>query len=119
MHSKVLIADDRILRIGSSNLANRSMGLDTECDLVIEALNDEQRQNIGSIRSRLLAEHLGVMPEAISEAISRTGSLIRAIDACNSNARCLRPFPETDIDGPIEPVAVTGLMDPAKPLKPF
>lgn len=119
VHSKVLIADDRILRIGSSNLANRSMGLDTECDLVIEALNDEQRQNIGGIRSRLLAEHLGVMPEAISEAISRTGSLIRAIDACNSNARCLRPFPETDIDGPTEPVAVTGLMDPAKPLKPF
>jgi phosphatidylserine/phosphatidylglycerophosphate/cardiolipin synthase-like enzyme len=119
VHSKVLIVDDRIIRIGSSNLANRSMGLDTECDLVIEAVNDEQRKKIGSIRGRLLSEHLGVAPKTVVDAISRTGSLIRAIDACNSNARCLRPFPETDIDGPTEPIATTGLMDPAKPWKTF
>ena len=37
MHSKVMIIDDRFLRIGSANLNNRSMGTDTECDLAIEA----------------------------------------------------------------------------------
>ena len=37
VHAKVLIIDDRYLRIGSSNLNNRSMGFDTECDIAIEA----------------------------------------------------------------------------------
>jgi len=116
VHSKVLIVDDRILRIGSSNLNNRSMGLDTECDLAIEASIDEQRQAIAGVRDRLLGEHLGVSPETVGQAISRHGSLIRAIDTCRQPTRGLRPFPELDIGGPIVPVAGTGLMDPAKPL---
>ena len=37
VHSKVMIVDDRFLRIGSANLNNRSMGTDTECDLAVEA----------------------------------------------------------------------------------
>lgn len=36
VHSKVLVVDDAFVRIGSSNIANRSMGLDSECDLSIE-----------------------------------------------------------------------------------
>src|SRR5215475_1776944 len=37
IHSKVCFIDDRLLRVGSANLNNRSMGLDTECDLAVEA----------------------------------------------------------------------------------
>ena len=37
VHSKIIIIDDELLRIGSANLNNRSMGLDTECDLVLKA----------------------------------------------------------------------------------
>ena len=33
IHSKVMVVDDRLLRIGSANINNRSMGTDTECDL--------------------------------------------------------------------------------------
>jgi phosphatidylserine/phosphatidylglycerophosphate/cardiolipin synthase-like enzyme len=29
--------DDDLVRVGSSNLTNRSMGLDAECDLAVEA----------------------------------------------------------------------------------
>lgn len=36
VHSKVIAADDRLLRVGSSNVNNRSMGFDTECDLAVE-----------------------------------------------------------------------------------
>jgi phospholipase D1/2 len=117
LHSKVLIVDDRMMRIGSSNLNNRSMGLDTECDLVIEAADEEERGRIVDIRNRLLAEHLDVTPDAISAAIARSGSLIRGIDACNVNARGLRPFPEKDLDGPTKPISATQLMDPPRPLK--
>src|SRR6185295_639562 len=35
LHSKLLVVDDQWLRIGSANFANRSMGLDTECDAAI------------------------------------------------------------------------------------
>ena len=35
VHSKITIVDDRLLRVGSANLNNRSMGLDSECDLLI------------------------------------------------------------------------------------
>src|SRR5690606_28770237 len=37
IHSKLLIIDDRFLRLGSSNLNNRSEGLDTEADIAVEA----------------------------------------------------------------------------------
>ena len=48
VHSKFIVVDDEIVRIGSANLANRSMGLDTECDLTIEARDlGEQRVHEG------------------------------------------------------------------------
>ncbi len=37
VHSKVMIVDDRYLRVGSANLCHRSMGTDTECDLSVAA----------------------------------------------------------------------------------
>jgi phospholipase D1/2 len=59
VHAKVLIVDDRFLRIGSSNLNNRSMGFDTECDVAIEAANKAELDSIASVRNRLIAEHWG------------------------------------------------------------
>src|SRR2546430_16342087 len=37
VHSKCMIVDDRQLRIGSANLCNRSMGMDTQCGLLGES----------------------------------------------------------------------------------
>ena len=37
VHSKVMVVDGRLLRIGSSNFNNRSLGFDSECDIAIEA----------------------------------------------------------------------------------
>ena len=37
VHAKVVVIDDVCLRVGSSNLNNRSMRLDTECDVVVSA----------------------------------------------------------------------------------
>ena len=60
VHAKVMIVDDRLLRVASSNLSNRSMGLDCECDLAIEADADsDTQQAIRTFREQLLAEHLG------------------------------------------------------------
>jgi phosphatidylserine/phosphatidylglycerophosphate/cardiolipin synthase-like enzyme len=59
-----MVVDDRLLRIGSSNLNNRSMGFDSECDVAIEAASnisdhDDVRRQITSVRHQLVSEHLG------------------------------------------------------------
>ncbi|MDB5444592.1 MAG: phospholipase D/transphosphatidylase, partial [Phenylobacterium sp.] len=36
VHSKVSVIDDRVVRVGSANLNNRSGGFDTECELGLE-----------------------------------------------------------------------------------
>jgi phosphatidylserine/phosphatidylglycerophosphate/cardiolipin synthase-like enzyme len=40
VHSKLMIVDDHILRVGSSNMNNRSMGLDSECDIALASEHD-------------------------------------------------------------------------------
>ena len=78
VHSKMIVVDDEIVRIGSANLANRSMGLDTECDLTIEALGrDDVRNAIRDLRAQLLGEHLGFEPERVRETIERDGLAAR------------------------------------------
>lgn len=82
VHSKLMIVDDAIIRVGSANLNNRSMGLDTECDLTIAAKDDAKvAERIVQIRNELLAEHLGVDPRKVAEEIDAKGSLIQAIES--------------------------------------
>jgi phosphatidylserine/phosphatidylglycerophosphate/cardiolipin synthase-like enzyme len=87
VHAKVTCVDDRLLRIGSSNLNNRSMGLDTECDVSIEARTGDPREPelraaVLALRHRLLGEHLGVDPQEVADAVERCGgSLVRAVDS--------------------------------------
>ena len=59
VHSKLVIVDDRLLVVGSANLANRSMALDTECNLAIEAQGASERAAVLRARDTLLGEHLG------------------------------------------------------------
>ena len=66
VHTKLMIIDDCRLHIGSANLANRSMGVDTECDLRIEAESEAHRDAIAGCRRRLLAEHLGIDPDRLA-----------------------------------------------------
>ncbi len=67
VHSKVMIVDDALLRVGSANLCNRSMGTDTECDLVIEASDDASRAGVLDALGRLLGEHCGVDLDEIAD----------------------------------------------------
>lgn len=116
LHSKLMIVDDRLLQAGSSNLNNRSMGVDTECDLAIEASGPEEAATIASIRNGLLAEHLGVEPADVVRALEQRGSLIGAIEALAGNERTLKalePKLDPDLDG-LVPVAET--IDPERPI---
>lgn len=119
VHSKLVIVDDVFLRVGSSNLNQRSEGLDTELDIAIEARTAEQRGAIAAVRNRLLAEHLDNTPDAFGAALQREGSLARTIETFNTRARGLRAFPNAAGKGSIEPVLGTGLVDPVAPWWPL
>ncbi len=116
VHSKVMIVDDRLLRIGSANLNNRSMGVDTECDLAMEARTPAHRDAIAGLRARLLAEHLDAAPEAVRRVLAETGSLIAVVDRLNHRPRGLRPMPDRYPDGPVRPIPLTWALDPARPI---
>src|SRR5262245_31241158 len=81
VHAKVLIIDDRYLRIGSSNLNNRSMGFDTECDLAIDAANEAERGSIVSVRNRLIAEHWGSDEKSVRAALAAGESVSAALES--------------------------------------
>jgi phospholipase D1/2 len=128
IHSKVMTTDDDLLRIGSANLSNRSMGMDTECDLSIAANGEPRvREGIARVRAKLLAEHLGAPREAVEREIAATGSLIAAIDRLSGGDRTLEridvahlPAPETwstvlDAADPEEPVRVTRALERLMP----
>ena len=117
VHSKVLVVDDRLLRIGSSNFNNRSMGFDSECDVAIEAEpnspeHDDVRRQIIAVRHRLVAEHLGVSVGEFEEELGRSRSFVKAIEALRGEGRTLRPFTERTISGEAGPLAENDLMDP-------
>jgi phospholipase D1/2 len=114
VHSKVLAIDDRLFRVGSSNLTNRSMRLDTECDLTIEATNTSQRRGVADLRNRLLAEHLGVSAEAIDAFLRKDASLIRLVDSRRAESRCLREAPSDTQT--TRPLIDDELIDPSRPI---
>jgi len=136
VHSKVMIVDDRVLRVGSSNLCNRSLGLDTEADIAIEARGRPQVANaIRRFRDRLLAEHLGVPVEKLRVEIERVGTLHGAIKVLMHEGRSMRELahlPEWSdavvnvaaVADPDEPIALEALLldrhqdEPDRPDKP-
>ena len=122
IHAKVMVVDDRLLRIGSANLNNRSMGLDTECDLALEAPQGraegrEARQAIARVRDDLIAEHLGVTPESVAAELRRSGSLVRTVEALRRpNGRTLEPLEDADPGLLAAAVADVKVFDPERPV---
>ena len=120
VHAKVMVVDDDLARVGSATLANRSMGLDSECDVVVEAGGRaDVRAAIRGLRDGLLAEHLGVGVAEVEGARRRHGSFVEAIESLRGGGgRDLVPLevaiPEwLDRTIPDEPP-----FDPPAPLEP-
>jgi phospholipase D1/2 len=113
VHAKIMIVDDVFLRVGSANLNNRSMGLDSECDLLIDGRNDEAvRRRIEGVRADLLSEHLGVEAEEIARACQETGSLVASIEKLRGEGRTLVPFDPSAPGKLKSAIARSELLDP-------
>jgi len=82
IHSKLMIVDDRFLTVGSANLTNRSMGLDSELHVTWEQEGEDGRtvEEIRALRVSLLAEHAG-LSAAEAARLAAVDGLVARLDA--------------------------------------
>ncbi|MBR8143335.1 VTT domain-containing protein [Burkholderia sp. AU19243] len=120
VHSKIAIVDDECIVIGSANLNNRSMVLDTECCIALAAAGDARiRAAIAGMRDRLLAEHLDTAPDAVAAALAHAGRPNAALDRLRAKSgrtlRTLEPTVTPQLDAL---VPVSARLDPEQPIEP-
>ena len=118
VHAKIMIVDDCVLRVGSSNLNNRSMRLDTECDVVVDARHTDNAARVDAIsriRTSLMAEHLGESDEIVEQAFAATGSLIQTIESLRARTGKLRPYALPEVNDVAAWLAENEILDPEGP----
>ncbi|MBK6706471.1 MAG: phospholipase [Sphingomonadales bacterium] len=115
VHAKLMIVDDRILRIGSANLNNRSLGLDSECDMVLDCAlpaNKGAEKAVAALRTRLLAEHLDVDEALVAAQMEKCGSLVDTVEALRGEGKTLELL-DLEKPGPLDKlIAENELLDP-------
>lgn len=122
VHAKIMVVDDDVIRVGSANINNRSMGLDSECDLMIDARlpgNEAASATIARLRADLIAEHLGADPAQVAAACEKTGSLIATIERLRGEGRTLMPYQIPEFSAPLKAVAKSEILDPESASDPF
>ncbi len=122
VHAKIMIVDEDMIRVGSSNMNNRSLRLDTECDVTIDRAcpaNGACSPAIRTIRDGLIAEHLGVDPSIVSQRIDAEGSIIATIEALRGDGRSLRPYEVPDLGAVEKWLADHEVLDPEGPEEMF
>lgn len=122
VHSKMMIVDDEVVRIGSANMNNRSLGLDSECDLFIDAArpgNAHAGPAIRALRVRLLAEHSGLSEQAVADALDRGATMTDLIEAAPKTGKRLVPFVLRELTETEKAVADNALFDPERPEEMF
>ena len=96
VHSKLMIVDDRYLRVGSANLSNRSFGYDWECDLTLE-VPAVQEGDLARLRNMLLGHFSDLSAAGFQRQVSLAGGgVLKALAALASNkgARLRRLCPD-------------------------
>ena len=115
VHSKIGIVDGELLRVGSANINNRSMGLDSECDLLIDSsrpANAGASSKIEGILFDLLAEHLGVTAGKVESSLADSGSLIRTVEELRGEGRTLMPLEIKEPNAVESAIAEREALDP-------
>jgi len=123
VHAKLLIVDDTVIRVGSSNFNNRSLGLDSECDMFIDASrpgNGHAAEGIRKLRHSLLAEHCGLAEDEVAPLLDKAGSMAAMIASLGDNKACrLRPFHAAETNEFEDDLASREMFDPENPDEMF
>jgi phosphatidylserine/phosphatidylglycerophosphate/cardiolipin synthase-like enzyme/uncharacterized membrane protein YdjX (TVP38/TMEM64 family) len=95
VHTKLMIVDDVFLTVGSANLNERSMGLDSECNLAANVPEGSAASDVlRAFRQRLAAHHLGLPVDDVAEGEQRAG-MLGAVRELRRGVRRLVPERET------------------------
>ena len=125
VHAKLMIVDDLIVRVGSANLNNRSMGLDSEFDVFIDCErsgSENAAPSITALRHTLLAEHTGQTPAIVADLLEKNGgSMAGMLDALPKGGKCLRRFEMRALTETEQAIADSEALDPEHPeeMMPF
>ncbi|WP_176736423.1 phospholipase D-like domain-containing protein [Oligoflexus tunisiensis] len=80
VHSKLMVVDDEFLTLGSANLNNRSMGLDTECNVTIDARGRPELQKaIRQTVAYIVAHYANHKADYAFRKMEKAGSLLPLI----------------------------------------
>ncbi|MBX3016370.1 MAG: VTT domain-containing protein [Bdellovibrionaceae bacterium] len=116
IHSKIIVVDDRYMTVGSANIANRSMNLDTECDVTFYGATPAQRNWIRRMRDDLLAEHSGLPIQDVARMCDEGRFVNEFMQEANAESYSLRETRDEHFtDGKLQPVAKM-LADPSTPI---
>lgn len=122
VHAKLMIIDDRILRIGSANMNNRSLGLDSECDIVIDCDrpgNESAYDNIKALRASLIAEHVGLSAERVAQLLDSGSSMRAIIEGATAAGPSLERLYLPELDEAEKTIADNAVLDPENPDEMF
>ena len=123
VHAKVTVVDDVLVRIGSANMNNRSLGFDTECDMSLEADGpgtQSQRAAIRGLRTNFLAHWLGCAGVVVDDAIATEGSVCRALESLReAGFQRLRPIAPQRLHPAAALIADWHIGDPMGPTDSF
>jgi phosphatidylserine/phosphatidylglycerophosphate/cardiolipin synthase-like enzyme len=116
VHDKMAVIDDDFVRVGSTNLNNRSTGFDTECDLAFRLESGANRAAAAALRNRMVGQWFGLAEGEIAEAVRREGRLGAALASLLAQGRGgLKPI-KPKILGPLASfIAAFHLGDPVGP----
>lgn len=105
IHSKLMSVDDRFLTVGSANLSNRSMEVDSELHVAWEAPpHQPPTRSIRRLRVSLMAEHAGLAGAAAIRPLVAIPGLVARLDQLAA-----RPGARLRIHGPPSPAQQTAM----------
>ncbi|WPJ97190.1 VTT domain-containing protein [Coraliomargarita algicola] len=115
VHAKTMICDDRAVMVGSANLSNRSMKVDSEVMMTLGL--DEAAEAAPELLRRLLGIHLGHSQDKVDQSLASTNSINQTIrDLRKGSHHQLRNL-EIGCAGPVRrKLADTQLLDPDDPI---
>lgn len=117
VHAKMHTVDDRLLKIGSTNLSNRSMRVDTECDVVV--LGEGADERIARARHRQIALLAGLEVETVDQCLREEASFVEAMDRITDLSKGrLAAFPDKSQGALEKHLAERVELDPEEPLDP-
>lgn len=116
IHSKVMTIDDKYVVIGSSNLSNRSMSLDTEIDMVLHGDSENNRKQVARVRNDLLAEHTGREVEDTADLLNQNNPVTALLEGQLAHGYILTEVNDQVFTEQSDTNIFRSLSDPEEPL---